>query len=79
MDLGFLIRNKKWAGLVFSVVGFYVYQAGCPGLEPHCAQISLVLTNVGAFLVGGGILDSDFRSKFVQEKKKKELSDGTNG
>jgi hypothetical protein len=65
-------RNKKWIGLVFASAGFYVWSQGCPGLEQYCAQISLALTNVGSFLTGAGILDSDFRSKFVQGLVKKE-------
>lgn len=65
-NVDFLKRNKMWVGLVFGLVGVYVWNFGCPGLETHCARFSILMTNLGSFLTGAGILDSDFRQKVAQ-------------
>jgi len=67
-DVDFLKRNKMWVGLVFGLVGTYVWNFGCPGLEPQCARFAVLITNIGSFLAGAGILPSDFREKVVQGK-----------
>lgn len=65
-NLDFLKRNKTWIGLVFGLFGMYVWQFSCPGLEGYCTTFGPALTNLGSFLAGAGILDSDYRQKFVQ-------------
>lgn len=64
----FLLRNKKWFGLAFSALGMYVWNWGCPGLEPYCAKAGPILTSIGSFLVGAGVLPSDYRSSISQGK-----------
>ena len=65
----FLARNKKWIGLVFTLIGIYVWNFGCVGLEQYCSKIGPVLTNFGTFLVGAGILPSDYRTSIAQGVK----------
>jgi hypothetical protein len=71
-NVEFLTRNKKWIGLAFGALGFYVWTQGCPGLESYCVSIAVVLTHLGSFLTGAGLLPSDYREKFVQGLIKKE-------
>lgn len=66
--MDWLKRNKTGVGFGFAMAGFYVFTLGCPGLEQYCQQVTLVLTNLGSFLAGAGLIDSDFRSKFLQGK-----------
>ena len=66
-------RNKVLIGFVFLVAALYVKSFECPGLNHEvCTQLTLAMTNIGSFLTGAGILDSDFRARFVQNKKEKE-------
>ena len=58
-------RNKAGIGLVVGGLGLYV-KLSCPGLEAHCSNIGLILTHIGTFLTGSGILDSDTREKYIQ-------------
>jgi hypothetical protein len=61
-------RNKTWIGFGFFVVTGFV-QFGCPGLDGSiCAKLTLAVTNIGSFLVGAGLLPSDFRERVVQGK-----------
>lgn len=70
--MDFLKRNKALAGLIFTLLGIYVWNFGCVGLEGYCTQFGAALTNLGSFLVGAGILNSDFREKVVQGVVKPE-------
>lgn len=67
-NMDFLKRNKAYFGTVFGLVGAYVWQFGCPGLASYCGIVAPILTTLGSFLVGAGLLDSDYRQKFVQGK-----------
>lgn len=57
--MDFLKRNKTWVGLIASLLGVYVWNYGCPGLHVYCAAIGVILTHLGSFLAGAGILPSD--------------------
>jgi hypothetical protein len=65
-NVDWIKRNKRWFGLAFFLASGYIVTFKCPGLEPYCAKLLLVLTNVGSLLTGAGVLDSDTREKFVQ-------------
>jgi len=65
-------RNKATVGLVFTIAGIYVWNFGCLGLESYCIKIAAGLTNLGTFLVGAGVLNSDLREKVVQGVVKPE-------
>jgi hypothetical protein len=61
-----LKRNKRWFGFAFFLASGYIVTFKCPGLEPYCAKLLLILTNVGSLLTGAGLIDSDKREGFVQ-------------
>jgi hypothetical protein len=64
----FLLRNKTLLGVVFGILAGYVH-FNCPGLDfQMCETTKDVLSNVGSFLFGAGVLPSDYRQKFVQGK-----------
>ena len=67
-NMEWLKRNKALVGFIFAALGLYVWNFGCPGLESYCEKLGPVLTNIGAFLAGAGVLPSDFREKVVQGK-----------
>lgn len=71
--MGCLNQNKKWVGLAFSVLGLYVYTYGCPGLQAYCHEIALALTNIGSFLTGAGLLESDRFRQNGSDTKKEEV------
>ncbi len=61
-----LLRNKAPVGILFGATAMYVNYK-CPGLDPiACEQLQSVLSHIGAFLVGAGVLPSDFRERFKQ-------------
>ena len=65
-NVDWLKRNKVSVGFGFFVITGFV-QFGCPGLDGSiCAKLTLAVTNIGSFLVGAGLLPSDFREKVVQ-------------
>jgi len=62
----FLLRNKTLVGLLFGGISLYVGYS-CPGLDAHvCETTKEVCANLGSFLIGAGVLPSDYRAKFVQ-------------
>jgi len=61
-----LFRNKAPIGIVFGTAAMYI-NYNCPGLDYQaCEQVKSVLSHIGAFLVGAGVLPSDFRERFTQ-------------
>lgn len=65
-NLDWLKRNKRWFGFAFFLMSGYVVTFKCPGLEPYCAKLLLVLTNLGSLLTGAGLINSDTREGYVQ-------------
>jgi hypothetical protein len=72
-----LLSHKKQIGSVFGALWLWAEIQGCPAvfgdnvlstLHLTCTQIDKALDFISAFLVGGGLLDSDFRAAYVQAK-----------
>ena len=61
-----LFRNKAPIGIAFGALAMYI-NYNCPGLDfTACDQVKDIISHIGAFLVGAGVLPSDFRERFKQ-------------